>query len=115
MATRSSSAPPSPSNNSANGSAYVYTKPGGGWKSATETAELTVPYTGNVTTYLAGSSVGISGSMVLAGAPEATSGGVDNNNGGVYVFNEPGSGWANSSAPNAELGSVGRHLRRQAR
>ena len=94
---------PKPNNSSANGSAYVYAQTGGAWKSATQTAELTVPYTGDVNTYLGGSSVGISGSTIAVGAPDAASGGVENTNGGVYVFDEPGSGWADSSAPNAEL------------
>ncbi len=94
---------PKPNNSSSNGSAYVYAKPGGGWKSAPQNAELTIPYAGNVNTYLGGSSVGISGSTIAVGAPDAASGGPGNTNGGVYVFNEPGSGWADSSAPNAEL------------
>ncbi|HLZ39849.1 MAG TPA: FG-GAP repeat protein [Candidatus Sulfotelmatobacter sp.] len=71
------------------GAAYVFVKPASGWANGTETAELS----GSGTYGLMGNSVGISGSTIIAGAP--------NNNGtagSAFVFVEPASGWTNMTA-----------------
>jgi len=63
------------------GSAYVYVKPAGGWKSATETAKLTT---------IEGAGLGlvaISGNTVVAG------GGFNSNQSADYVYVEPAKGW----------------------
>lgn len=72
------------------GAAYVFVEPPTGWTDMTETAKLT-PSDG-VYASLFGSSVGISGSTVLVGAP----GNGDNPIPGEgYVFVEPADGWIN--------------------
>jgi hypothetical protein len=99
---------PSGRSGTANGSVYVYTKPGGGWANGTDSAELTVPPTNTGTNDLAGTSVAIAGGTVVAGAPDAPGdSGFNDENGGVFVFNEPAGGWANSSAPDGELVEAG--------
>ena len=99
---------PQSGSSTANGSVYVYAKPSGGWTSSAQTAELSLPASSTGTTDLAGTSVGISGGMIVAGAPDAPGLAPENNeNGGVFVFNEPASGWADSSAPAAELVASG--------
>jgi hypothetical protein len=72
------------------GAAYVFVKPAGGWKDMTQTAKLTAS-DGAIGDQL-GKSVYISGSTVVAGAPEAT---VGNNQfqGAVYVFLRSAHGW----------------------
>jgi hypothetical protein len=81
------------------GSVYVYTMPAsGGWVNATQTAELGgfYPDAGDSV----GGSVAISGSTIVAGAPEEQYDGVGNNasRGGVYVWTDPASGgWADAT------------------
>jgi hypothetical protein len=90
-------APTAPVNaNSAQGAVYVFTEPTTGWQNAIETAELTAS-DGAANDYL-GTSVAISGSTIVAGAPNR---GV-NGQGAVYVFTEPGTGWR-SENQTAEL------------
>ena len=74
-----------------NGVAYVFTKSGSVWS---QTAELTASDGAAYDGF--GSSVSISGTTVVVGAPYAT---VDNSGqGAAYVFTKPGSGgWANTS------------------
>jgi hypothetical protein len=98
---------PGTNGNTGNGSVFLYERPGNTWASETQNAELTVPATNTGTTDEAGSSVAISGGVVVAGAPFAPGGPTQNNNGAVFLFSEPGSGWADSSAPNAELVTSG--------
>jgi trimeric autotransporter adhesin len=76
------------------GAAYVFVEPASGWTSETETAELTAS-DGALEDNL-GSSVAVSGSTVVAGAPNATVGG-NTEQGAVYVFAEPPSGWASET------------------
>jgi hypothetical protein len=78
------------------GAAYVFTKPGGGWSSGTQAAELTAS-DGQFNDQL-GSSVGISadGSTIVAGAPFAAVGG-DTFQGAAYVFVKPGGGWVDEN------------------
>jgi hypothetical protein len=70
------------------GAAYVFTEPGSAWANMTQTAKLTASdgAAGN----LFGSSVSISGSTVVVGAP-----GTFSVPGSAYVFTEPGSAWVN--------------------
>jgi hypothetical protein len=71
------------------GAVYVFEEPVGGWVNMTQTAELTV----NITTSAClGSSVSISGSLILAGADC-----VQDSTGAAFVFVKPADGWQNSS------------------
>ena len=76
------------------GSAYVFVKPAGGWADGTQTAELT-PSDDRLWDNF-GFSVGISGDVALVGAiqqpPVA-----DGAQGAAYVFEMPGTGWANAT------------------
>jgi len=82
----------------ANGAAYVFQEPRGGWKTMTETAELAN----------AGSREGLGDSVALlggnpstvaVGAPGATP------RGAVYIYVEPAGGWVNTSTPTATITS----------
>ena len=77
--------------NADQGAAYVFTEPGSGWVSMTQTAKLTAS-DGAADNYF-GNSLAISGNTVVIGAYEATVGG-NADQGAAYVFTEPGSGWA---------------------
>jgi hypothetical protein len=83
------------------GAAYVYTEPGSGWASATpipQTAQLTA--SDGAPGDNLGDSVAVTGSTVVAGAPDATSCSQANgcfNEGAAYVYTEPGSGWADGT------------------
>lgn len=72
------------------GAAYVFEKPEGGWANMTQTAELTASNP-SVTSNL-GFSVCISGSTVVVGDPDETVG-RNQNQGALYVFVKPTSGW----------------------
>ena len=74
------------------GAAYVYTKPAGGWTSATQSARLTGSDTRSDDSY--GYAVAVSGSEVAVGAPYAQSG-----KGAVYTYKKPGGGWADARRP----------------
>lgn len=76
---------------SASGSAYVFTKPSGGWVSSTETAKIKA--SDGAFSDKFGTSVGISGDYIAVGAPEDDDNG--SNSGSVYVFKKPLSGWTN--------------------
>ena len=69
------------------GGLYVYAEPASGWANMTETARLT-PSDGG----LSSSEVSISGDTIIAGASEANVGG-NQNQGAVYVFSKPATGW----------------------
>lgn len=83
------------------GAAFVYQKPASGWANMTQTATLT-PGDGSVGEFAF--SVAISGKIVVAGAPYR---GVtpDASQGGVYVFEEPASGWQNMAGNTLLIGS----------
>ena len=72
------------------GAAYVFVEPRGGWRNETEAAKLTAPDAGE--NGYVGSSVGIWGNTVIAGAPSATANGISGE-GAAYVFVEPRGGW----------------------
>lgn len=76
-------------NGSRSGSAYVFTKSGGGWSNMTQTAKL-LPSDGAINDVF-GQSVSISGDNIVVGA----SGDDDNglNSGSAYVYVRPVSGW----------------------
>jgi FG-GAP repeat protein len=70
-----------------NGAAYVFVEPGGGWATATETAQL-LPSTVQMDTAF-GTSVAIAGDRIVVGAP-----GFDSETGAALVFDKPPTGWA---------------------
>ncbi len=82
--------------NSDQGSAYVFVKPGGGWVTGTETAKLTASDGAAGDQFAI--AVAISGDTVVVG--------VNGDNfaqGSAYVFVKPGGGWATTSAFDAKL------------
>lgn len=80
--------------NSDQGAAYVFVRPGATWTSETQQATLTA--SGGAANDRLGSSVGISGDMVVAGAPFADVGG-NTEQGAGYVFTKPGGGWTDET------------------
>jgi hypothetical protein len=82
------------------GDAYVFVKPSGGWRNMTETALLT----GGVSGDAFGNSVAIDGDTIVVGA-QATEVNGNQYQGVAYVFVKPPTGWASTSAFNAELTS----------
>jgi len=74
------------------GAAYVFVKPLGGWGDMTQTARLTASDKAEIDMF--GTSVAVSGDVVVVGASNAKPGGTINA-GAVYVFVKPGGGWAN--------------------
>jgi len=76
------------------GAAYVFVRPAGGWKDATETARLTASDRHQGDNF--GISVAMSGdgSTVAVGAQQAF---VGTKLGAVYVFVRPGSGWTSAT------------------
>ena len=76
------------------GALYLFVKPGGGWTSMTETAQLTAFQDHYSSGF--GNAVGLSVGEVVAGAY---------NDNLFYVFQEPASGWATTSTPNYRVKS----------
>ena len=76
------------------GAGYIFVKPTGGWKNATQTAKLTVSDAGTYDEL--GYSVSIDGNTVVMGAPYAF-GGSNQEDGAAYVFVEPSGGWKDST------------------
>ena len=72
------------------GSAYVFTKPGTGWATDTETAKLTA--SDPAATDKFGYAVALDGDTVVVGAY-----GNDSSRGSAYVFTKPASGWADGT------------------
>ena len=72
------------------GAAYVFTEPGSGWVTMTQTAKLTA--SDGTANAVFGDSVSISGNTVVAGEAY-TSSGANGEQGAAYVFTEPSSGW----------------------
>jgi hypothetical protein len=93
----------SPNGISHAGGVFVWVKPAAGWSNMPPTAELTAS-NGNKNASL-GVFVGINSAVIVAGAPAAT---VSSNpqQGAVYVFNKPASGWKNATE-SAELTTSG--------
>jgi FG-GAP repeat protein len=72
-------------NGEAGNGAYVFVKPKSGWKNRTENAKMTAS---RGTGFKLGYSVSISSDTIAVGAPTR-----DNDNGGVYLYVKPTSGW----------------------
>jgi hypothetical protein len=80
--------------NKSRGAVYVFVQPADGWIDTTETAKLTG--SDSQSGDILGRSVSISGSTVVAGAPQATVGTVKDQ-GAAYLFVEPFAGWVNAT------------------
>jgi FG-GAP repeat len=80
--------------NSGRGAVYVFSQPSGGWTNATETVELTA--SDGAANNLFGRSVGVSGATIVVGAPFHAVGS-NGQQGAVYVFSQPSSGWTNAT------------------
>jgi len=80
--------------NSDQGAAYVFEKPAQGWVSTTETAKL-IASDGAANDWF-GESVAISARAIAAGAPRHSVGGRPEE-GTVYVYERPESGWVNTA------------------
>jgi|ERR1035441_10327648 hypothetical protein len=82
------------------GAAYVFVKPAAGWKSMTQTAELTA-HDGEPNDQF-GNAVSISGNIIAVGASYW-----DHNHtgqsGAIYTYIKPASGWRTTSRSSAEL------------
>jgi hypothetical protein len=81
------------------GAAYVFVEPAGGWSGSTENAKLTASDEGNFESF--GTSVAVSGDIVVVGAFLADGGNVDT--GAAYVFEKPPGGWSGSPTESAKL------------
>ena len=77
-------------NGTDSGSAYVFVQPGGGWADMTQTAKLTAG-DGAADDFF-GRSVAISNDTIVVGAYGDDDNGLSS--GSAYVFEKPGSGWA---------------------
>jgi len=87
--------------NTHQGKSYVFVKPGtGGWKSATETAELTA--SDGVQGDEFGTSVAVGGSTIVVGASAEVDSSIK---GSAYVYVKPTTGWATTSTFTAKLTS----------
>ncbi len=87
------------------GAVYVFVKPASGWAGAlTETAELTA--SDGAKNEALGGSTAISGDAIVTGATFRKVG-KNPEQGAVYVFVKPASGWAGSLAQTAELTAAG--------
>jgi trimeric autotransporter adhesin len=75
------------------GAAYVFVKPTTGWANMTQTAKLTSSNGSGNDNF--GTSVAISGSTIVVGAPKAFIGFVEA--GTAYVFVKPMTGWTNAT------------------
>ena len=83
------------------GAAYAFTMPASGWAgSLSQSAELTA--SDGAASDRLGSSVAISGQTIVAGAPTRKVGS-NEQQGAVYMFTMPASGWAGSLSQSAEL------------
>ncbi len=84
------------------GAAYVFVKPGGGWATMAQTAELTA--SDGVGGDALGWSVGVSGdgNTIVAGAPNASIGSIFDQ-GAAYLFVWRAGGWATTSTFTAKL------------
>lgn len=88
------------------GAVYVFVEPASGWGNMVQTAKLTAS-DGSSTAGL-GTSVAISGSTIVAGAP---GGNATFNYGNAYVFEEPAGGWTDMTQTAELRASVGSKTR----
>jgi len=80
-------------NGEKSGSAYIFTKPSGGWEDMKETAKLTAS-DGAIDNYF-GRSISMSNDLVVIGAYGDDDNGVKS--GSAYIFEKPAGGWANNT------------------
>jgi hypothetical protein len=88
------------------GVAYIFTKPAAGWTNMTQTAELSAADGAEGNFF--GSSVSISGTLAIAGAPFRGAA-PDGAQGGIYVFQQPAGGWQNASSNTVLTASDAHH------
>jgi hypothetical protein len=79
------------SGDSGQGAVYVFTDSGGAWSSATLTLAS------GATNEKLGTSVGLSSSTIVAGAPGFVGSSGDTGQGAAFVFTEPGSSWGSEN------------------
>jgi hypothetical protein len=92
---------PGNSSTSAGGASYVFLEPSGGWKGTlSENAKLTSSDGADLDAF--GQSVAVSGDTIFVGAHGDDVGAV-NEQGSVYAFVKPASGWAGALTENAKL------------
>lgn len=77
------------------GSAYIYTKPVGGWVDTTQNAKLVASDSRSNADF--GSSLSISGDYIIIGAPGDDAGGFKRSSGSAYLFEKPAEGWVNAT------------------
>ena len=76
------------------GAAFIFTKPVGGWTTATETARLTASDADDHDAF--GFAVAVDGDTIVVGAP-VDEGEDDDDSGSVYLFTKPSGGWATAT------------------
>lgn len=82
------------------GAAYVFVEPAGGWASATQTAKLTAA-DGKAKDYFS-SGISLNANTILLGSPAAQIGS-NSQQGAVYKFVKPASGWKTTSRYTAKF------------
>jgi FG-GAP repeat len=82
------------------GAAYVFVRPAGGWRDATQTATLTAAK-GEAHEFF-GEAVAVSGNVVVSGAPSRAVG-PNARQGAVDVFRKPAAGWKGAMTQSAQL------------
>jgi trimeric autotransporter adhesin len=90
------------------GAAYVFSRPQWGWRSETDTAELTASDINPDIKYGLGSAVSILGNTIVAGAPfETLPNGPEGIvfEGAIYVYGMPPGGWRNETQTDTLTGS----------
>ncbi len=88
-------------NNQQQGAAYVFVKPSTGWDTTSDFAAKLTASDGAEFDEL-GTSVAIDGNTIVAGSPDAMIG-LHGQQGAVYVFVKPSTGWATTSGFTAKL------------
>ena len=78
------------------GAVYEFSRPNGGWATATETAKLTTSGATQYAQFGQSTSLSSNGSTIIAGAPFASVNG-NTNAGAVYEFSKPNAGWATAT------------------
>lgn len=87
--------------------AYVFAEPSSGWQNMRPTAILSS--SGSDSSSLFGSSVSISGKIVAVGAPQYSPSRVMASSGGIYIFEEPATGWHDLYSNTVLTGSDARY------
>lgn len=85
--------------------AYVFTRPAGGWAGTLNEAARLVPTAEKLNAYdsLFGSSVSVSGSRAVVGTPGLRVFPFSQSDGGAFVFQKPASGWSGDVAEQAKI------------